>query len=127
MKHEKQLRAGMVGFLEQIARVSETATCVIFNTVTIERTSFARYPFIYGTFVPTDVMTGLRHVFTGSGQTGYPANRFSMDFGRKTDGRCAMRDAGLCRLRVPPHCENKVADIFLSGADPEELRAQGRG
>ena len=87
------MRAGMVGFLEQIARVSETATCVIFNTVTIERTSFARYPFIYGTFVPTDVMTGLRHVFTGSGQTGYPANRFSMDFGRKSraDGRCAMR------------------------------------
>ena len=71
----KTMRAGMVGFLEQIARVSETATCVIFNTATIERTSFARYPFIYGTFVPTDVMTGLRHFFTGSGQTGYPANR----------------------------------------------------
>ena len=86
----------MVGFLEQIARVSETATCVIFNTVTIERTSFARYPFNHGTFVPTDVMTGLRHVFTGSGQTGYPANRFSIDFGRKS--RWQMRDAGLCRL-----------------------------
>ena len=119
----------MVGFLEQIARVSETATCVIFNTATIERTSFARYPFIYGTFVPTDVMTGLRHFFTGSGQTGYPANRFSMDFAwtEKADGRCAMRVCVVCRLRVPPHCENKVADIFLSGADPEELRAQGRG
>ena len=50
----EKMRAGMVGFLEQIARDERVSqkppTCVIFNTVTIERTSFARYPFIYGIF-----------------------------------------------------------------------------
>ena len=60
---------------------------------------------------------------TGSGQTGIPSQpRVSILDGKKKN-RWQMRDAGLCRFY---HCEVKVADIFPSGANPEEPRPRGK-